>query len=78
MIKGFRGTSLIDYPGKLLFILIPTIFMIIITLSALGYITFSNLRFNIITLIALIMLILAFYMIIEGIKVLKYRKRITA
>jgi len=65
-------------PGKLLFILIPTIFMIIITLSALGYITFSNLRFNIITLIALILLILAFYMIIEGIKVLKNRKRITA
>lgn len=65
-------------PGKLLFILIPTIFMIIITLSALGYITFSNLKFNIITLIALILLILAFYMIIEGIKVLKNRKRITA
>ena len=64
-------------PGKLLFILIPTIFMIIITLSALGYITFSNLKFNIITLIALILLVLAFYMIIEGIKVLKYRKRIT-
>jgi len=65
-------------PGKLLFILIPTIFMIIITLSALGYITFSNLRFNIITLIALILLVLAFYMIIEGIKVLKNKKRITA
>lgn len=65
-------------PGKLLFILIPTIFMIIITLLALGYITFSNLKFNIITLIALILLILAFYMIIEGIKVLKNRKRITA
>ena len=65
-------------PGKLLFILIPTIFMIIITLSALGYITFSNLRFNIITLIALILLVLAFYMIIEGIKVLKNRKRIAA
>ena len=65
-------------PGKLLFILIPTIFMIIITLSALGYITFSNLRFNIITLIALILLVLAFYMIIEGMKVLKNRKRITA
>ena len=65
-------------PGKLLFILIPTIFMVIITLSALGYITFSNLRFNIITLIALILLVLAFYMIIEGIKVLKNKKRITA
>ena len=65
-------------PGKLLFILIPTIFMIIITLSALGYITFSNLRFNIITLIALILLVLAFYMIIEGIKVLKNKKRIAA
>ena len=65
-------------PGKLLFILIPTIFMVIITLSALGYITFSNLRFNIITLIALILLVLAFYMIIEGIRVLKNRKRITA
>ncbi len=65
-------------PGKLLFILIPTIFMIIITLSALGYITFSNLKFNIITLIALILLVLAFYMIIEGIKVLKNRKRIAA
>ena len=65
-------------PGKLLFILIPTIFMIIITLSALGYITFSNLKFNIITLIALILLVLAFYMIIEGIKVLKNKKRIAA
>ena len=65
-------------PGKLLFILIPTIFMVIITLSALGYITFSNLRFNIITLIALILLVLAFYMIIEGIRVLKNRKRIAA
>ncbi|MCD6489173.1 MAG: carbon starvation protein A, partial [Thermodesulfobacterium sp.] len=50
--------------GKLLFILIPTIFMIIVTLSALGYITFSNLKFNIITLIALILFVLAFYMII--------------
>ena len=65
-------------PGKLLFILIPTIFMIIITFSALGYITFSNLKFNIITLIALILLVLAIYMIIEGIKILKNRKKIIA
>ena len=61
-------------PGKFLFILIPTIFMILTTLSALIYITFGKVSFDIITLIGLILISLAVYIVVEGIKVLKVNR----
>ncbi len=61
-------------PGKYLFILIPTIFMIITTLSALIYIIFGKFKLNIITLIGFILIILALYMIIESLKVLSFER----
>ncbi len=56
---------------KFTFILIPTIFMFITTLSALLYITFGKVSFNIITVIGLILIFLAIYMVVEGIKAFK-------
>jgi len=61
-------------PGKFLFILIPAIFMILTTLSALIYITFGKVSFDIITLIGLILISLAVYIVVEGIKVLKVNR----
>ena len=59
--------------GKYLFILIPTIFMMITTLSALTYIVFGKFKLNIITLISFVLIILALYMVIESIKVLSFK-----
>lgn len=61
-------------PGKYIFILIPTVFMLLTTLSALIYITLGKFELNIITLIGFILIVLSFYMIVEGIKVLRVNK----
>jgi len=60
--------------GKYLFILIPAIFMIITTLSALIYIIFGEVKLNIITLISFTLIVLALYMIVESIKVLSSKR----
>ncbi|PMP93515.1 MAG: carbon starvation protein A [Thermodesulfobacterium geofontis] len=61
-------------PGRYIFILIPTIFMLITTLSALIYLVLGKFKLDIITLIGFILIILAFYMIIAGAKVFGFNR----
>jgi len=62
--------------GEALFVLIPAIFMIVITCWALSYIILHHFTLNIITIIAFFLLALALYMCIEVVREVKKHRGI--